>query len=191
MSITLYGSLPSPYVRRIRLLLESMEYEFKAVNVYDDATRAEFSDISPLRKLPFLTDGDKEIFDSHVISEYVRKLKGLPETTLDEHNLISALDAVTDSLIILLMAQRSGLDATPETLLFKLQLERVPVTLHWLNQQAQAGAFTEWNLATIALICMVDWVIFRELYDLTPYENLLTARAQFASKEIVKSTFPE
>ena len=43
MSITLYGSLPSPYVRRIRMHLDDTPYQFSAVNIYDDADRAKFS----------------------------------------------------------------------------------------------------------------------------------------------------
>ena len=67
MSMTLYGSLTSPYVRRVRILLENIDYEFKNTNVYDDTQRAEFSAISPLRKLPVLVDGDTPIFDSAAI----------------------------------------------------------------------------------------------------------------------------
>ena len=47
MSMTLYGSLTSPYVRRIRMLLAGIDYEFNNTNVYDDAQREEFSAISP------------------------------------------------------------------------------------------------------------------------------------------------
>ena len=191
MSMTLYGSLPSPYVRRVRMLLEGVDYQFNNINVYDDAQRAEFSAISPLRKLPVLTDGDTSIFDSHVIAEHIRKKRQWPETTIEQHNLISAIDAVTDSLIVIFMSKRSGIEVSKDKLLFKLQLERLPVILNWLNQQAKTGIFSAWNLATIALISMVDWVRFRELYDLSDYSDLVDAANQHNHKAIVQSTLPE
>ena len=191
MSITLYGSLTSPYVRRIRMLLEGIDYEFNDTNVYDDAQRAAFSAISPLRKLPVLTDGDTPIFDSHVIAEHIRKKRDWTETSIDQHNVISAIDAVTDSLIIVFMARRSGIDVSEEKLLFKLQFERLPILLNWLNEQAKTGMFNDWNLVSIALIAMINWVSFRELYDLSDYPDLVSAANQYNDKEIVKSTLPE
>ena len=191
MSITLYGSLTSPYVRRIRMLLEGIDYEFNDTNVYDDAQRVAFSAISPLRKLPVLTDGDTPIFDSHVIAEHIRKKRDWTETSIDQHNVISAIDAVTDSLIIVFMARRSGIDVSEEKLLFKLQFERLPILLNWLNEQAKTGMFNDWNLVSIALIAMINWVSFRELYDLSDYPDLVSAANQYNDKEIVKSTLPE
>ena len=191
MSMTLYGSLPSPYVRRIRMLLEGIDYQFKNINVYDNKQREEFSAISPLRKLPVLTDGDISIFDSHVIAEYIRKKRQWPETTIEQHNLISAIDAVTDSLIVVFMSKRSGIEVSKDKLLFKLQFERLPVILNWLNEQSKSGIFGAWNLATIALISMIDWVNFRELYDLSDYPALVRAANQHNDKATLKSTLPE
>ena len=57
MTMKLYGSLPSPYVRRVRMALDGFDYEFVPVNIYDDASRAEFSRVSPIRKLPVLVNG--------------------------------------------------------------------------------------------------------------------------------------
>ena len=191
MSMTLYGSLPSPYVRRIRMLLEGVDYQFNNINVYDNKQREEFSAISPLRKLPVLADGNTSIFDSHVIAEYIRKKRQWPETTIEQHNLISAIDAVTDSLIVVFMSKRSGIEVSKDKLLFKLQFERLPVTLNWLNEQSKGGIFGAWNLATIALISMIDWVNFRELYDLSDYPALVRAANQHNDKAILKSTLPE
>lgn len=191
MSITLYGSLPSPYVRRVRLFLEGVDYQFKPLNVYDDAERAEYAAITPIRKLPLLVDGDTPVFDSHVICEHVRKLRGLPEFSIAEHNLVSVVDAATDSMIILFMGKRSELPVDSSKLLFKLQLERLPDTLAWLNQQAEQGAFDDWSFATIALISLLDWAEFRSLYEFSDYPALLAARDKHAQREIVKATMPE
>jgi len=191
MSITLYGSLPSPYVRRIRMHLSDTPYQFAAINIYDDADRAKFSAISPIKKLPVLVDGDTPIFDSHVISQHINKLRELAEPSLQQHNVISAIDAVTDSLIILFMSKKSNLNVSTDILFFKLQLERIPASLQWLNQQAEQGAFKDWDLSSIALTSLIDWAEFRELYEFNDYPALLAARDSHATRDIVRSTAPE
>ena len=138
-----------------------------------------------------MTDGDTLIFDSHVIAEHIRKKRQWPETTIEQHNLISAVDAVTDSLIIMFMSRRSGIEVSEDKLVFKLQYERLPIILSWLNGQAKNSMFCDWHLATIALISMVDWVSFRELYDLSDYPDLVSSANQHNDKVIVKSTLPE
>lgn len=191
MSITLYGSLPSPYVRRIRMHLDDTPYQFSAVNIYDDAERAKFSEITPVKKLPVLVDGDSPIFDSHIISQHINQLRNLNELNLIQHNLISAIDAVTDSLIILFMGKKSNLNVNTDTLLFKLQLERIPASLQWLNQQAKQGVFNNWDLCSIALVSLIDWAEFRELYEFSDYPALLAARDTHATRDIVRSTAPK
>ena len=191
MSITLYGSLPSPYVRRIRLFLDTMTHEFHSIDIYNDTIRSEFTKISPIKKLPVLIDEGKSIFDSHVIYQHIRRKRGLAEASIEECNLVSAIDAVTDSLIILLLGKRSELPIDSEKLIFKLQLERIPDSLSWLNQQAEQGAFNEWHFGTMALISLIDWAQFRELYDFAAYPKLLAVIDQHKEREIVRTTAPE
>ncbi len=191
MTMKLYGSLPSPYVRRVRMALEGMDYEFVPVNVYDDATRARFSAVSPIRKLPVLMDGDTAVYDSHVIIDYLLDKQGKTAPSVEEQNLVSAIDGVMDSLIILFLGKRSGLEVADDVLLFKLQLERIPVVLQWLNEQARQGKFDQWGIASNALICMLDWAEFRGLYAFEDYDALLKARERFFDKPVVKSTYPE
>lgn len=190
MTFKLYGSYTSPYVRRTRMLLENTDYEFVETIIYDDDTRRSFSDINPIRKLPTLADEDIIIFDSHVIYEHLCKKLGLAETTIDDYNLINAMDAVTDSLIIIMQSKLSDIEIDTNKLIYKLQLERIPECLNWLNQQAEAGKFDSWHYPTICLICLLDWIDFRELYDVSGYTALLVARKQYAEKKIVQSTMP-
>lgn len=199
MSMILYGSQASPYVRRIRMLLENSSYHFEQVDVYTDDKRAEFAKISPIKKLPVLVDNGKTIFDSHVICQYLLQQPGRhgisselsPVIPIEQHNIISAIDAAIDSLIILLQTKRSGLEIDPERLICRLQLERVPDCLHWLNQQADNGAFDEWHFPTIALISALGWITFRDLYDTGAYTALIAAAEKFSERDIVKITAPQ
>ncbi len=191
MSMTLYGSLPSPFVRRIRMFLDDIEYQFQAVELYDDDKRAEFAAITPIRKLPVLVDNGESIFDSHVIYHYLRQKQGMPEPSIAQHNLISVIDSVNDALIILFMAKNSGLSVGPDSLIFKLQMERIPDSLKWLDQRAEQGAFDAWSYPVIALICLLDWAEFRKLYEFGAYPALLAARNLYSQRKIVLETAPE
>lgn len=191
MAITLYGSLPSPYVRRIRILLDGVDYKFEQINVYEDSARAEYAKLTPIKKLPLLTDGEQSIFDSHIIAQYVFAKKQQAQPSVDVLNLVSAVDAVTDSLIILFMAKRSDIETSEDKLIFKLQLTRIPDCLTWLNEQAKQGKFESLNYATIALISLIDWAEFRQLYDFSDYPDLIKVRDTFADTEVVKQTYPQ
>tara|TARA_R110002050_G_scaffold130102_1_gene251627 strand:+ start:247 stop:822 length:576 start_codon:yes stop_codon:yes gene_type:complete len=190
MTMTLYGSLASPFVRRIRMQLEGTEYQLQPVNILTDEDRASFATITPIRKMPVLEDNGSRIFDSHVIHHYLQKRLQQPELTLAQANQVSVIDAVTDSMVILLMSKRSELPVAEDRLIFKLQRERIEDSLGWLDQQAATGQFDAWNYAAICIVCLVDWILFRELHALTDYPNLVAAARQFDQRDICASTRP-
>jgi len=68
----LIGSLPSPFVRKVRIVLaeKKIEYEFEIDNPWKaDATTAKFN---PLGKVPvLLLDDGKALFDSRVIAAFL------------------------------------------------------------------------------------------------------------------------
>ncbi|MER2493456.1 glutathione S-transferase family protein [Catenovulum sediminis] len=191
MSMVLYGSLPSPYVRRIRMLLEGQDYQFQLVNLYDDDARTEYSKIAPLKKMPMLEDKGQKIFDSHVIAQYVQEKFNLDKPSINDLNLVSAVDAVTDSLIILFYGKRSELEITTDKLIFQLQIERIPQVLDWLNEQAKQGAFDKWGYASICLLSLLDWITFRNLHDISQYSALLKVQQTHGEREIAKGTYPQ
>lgn len=190
MSIELYGSITSPYVRRIRMLLDGQDHEFRLVNIYDENQRTEFSKISPIRKLPVLKVDDTLIYESGVIADYLLARAKQPALTIEQNNLISAVNAATDSFVIILQSKNSGLTVDEQKMFYGLQASRIKVCLDWLEEQAKAGEFNEWNYATMALISLFDWATFRELQDFSSYPCLGKACSAQADREIVQSTMP-
>ena len=189
MSLKLYGSLTSPYVRRIRMAMYDLEHEFEIVNIYDDQTRKEFTRITPIRKLPVLVANNEAIFDSHVIYQYLSEHHDLPALNLHQHNLLSVTDAVLDSLIILFMGKRSDLPVDDSKLLFKLQMERLPHNLEWLNQHTDD--FKQWHMPSMSLVSLLDWAEFRDLHSFEDYPALLQARAEHQQRPSVVNTLPQ
>ena len=190
MSLILYGSTTSPYVRRIRIFMEDIDYEFKSINVYDDASRPEFNLTSPIKKLPVLKDDSITIFDSHNIHSYLCEKFNKQPLNIEDRNIISVIDAVLDSLIILFQSKLSDMEISESKLIHKLQLERIPDCLQWLNSKSENSKFDNWNFITHALISLIDWIEFRELYDLEPFQYLLAVRSKYQDRKILAATKP-
>lgn len=166
----LIGSGTSPYVRRIRLLLADagQGYEFSDLNIYG-ADREALKQNNPALKIPVLIDEGRTIYDSRVIFRYLQDKLGLPALSWEQENLLTLVDAVNDSWVTLLLAQRSGLDVTADKTFFNLQHERVATTLSVLNDQVGSGAFSAWRYPAICLYCLLDWGRFRDLIDMEQY----------------------
>ncbi|RVU40863.1 glutathione S-transferase family protein [Rheinheimera riviphila] len=168
----LYGSLSSPFVRRLRLLLVAQPYEFISLNIFETAGRETLVQLNPTRKVPMLQDGELVIFDSGVIFRYLCQKLQLPVLSWADENRLTMINAVNDSLVELLLCQRSGFDTQSDKLFFNLQHERVTGTLQVLEQEAVVGQFADWDYLAISLYCLLDWVEFRQLADLMPYPAL-------------------
>ncbi len=189
----LYGSLPSPYVRRVRLFMaeHDVEHTIELVSLYDDEARQAFAKISPVRKLPLLIDGDQMVMDSHVIHRYLCYKYNLPTLTVAQSNDLSVIDGALDSLIILFYCKQSGFEDDGERLIYKLQKERLLDTLTHLNKQVEAGCFDDWNYATMSLLSLVKWVQFRNLYNLDGFDALIRWTESQTQHKGVEETRPE
>jgi len=176
----LIGSTPSPYVRRLRLFLGDLDYDFINLDIYSPEGRQELEKFTPAMKVPVLVDDEQYIYDSRVIHRYLSKKQGKSDLSWEQENLMSLIDAANDSYIALLIAGRSGVDIKPDILLVKLQQDRLCRVMPLLEQAAASGQFERWDYPSICLFCLLDWVDFRELESLSTYPHL----AQFlASKK--------
>lgn len=176
----LFGSQSSPFVRRLRLLLAGQSYEFIGMNIFESADREKLIKLNPARKVPMLQDGEQVIFDSGVIYRYLSAKFGFTPLSWDDENTLTLINAVNDSLVEILLCQRSGFDTNDNKLFFNLQRERSEAVLKVLEQKMQAGEFAQWNYLAMSLFALLDWAKFRNLADLTPYSalNAFVAQAQ-------------
>ncbi|ROR97985.1 glutathione S-transferase [Sinobacterium caligoides] len=69
--ITLHGVMLSPFVRKTMLCLAVKELDYQHITAIPGQFDEDFQQISPLRKIPALVDGDFAIADSSVIAEYL------------------------------------------------------------------------------------------------------------------------
>ena len=99
----LIGSTTSPYVRRIRLLLDDSDYEFVNLDIYCQG-RDELRRNNPALKIPMLIDDNQEVYDSRVIARYLSEKQGMVPLTWDQENQLTLIDAANDSAVILLLS---------------------------------------------------------------------------------------
>jgi glutathione S-transferase len=186
----LYGSQTSPYVRRIRLLLATTAHEFINLNIFAAEGRQTLAAINPALRIPMLDDAGQVIFDSGVIYRYLAPKLGIAALSWYQENQLTVINAVSDSLVMLLQCSRSGFDTNDDKLFFNLQRERVATSLYVLEQQADNGEFAQWDYVAMALYSLVDWTLFRELMEFDDYPALLAFLAQNKSQPMIKDSDP-
>ncbi len=186
----LYGSTSSPFVRRLRVFLADKPYEFVTLNIFEATDREILTRLNPTHKIPMLQDGEQVVFDSGVIYRYLAEKFSIAPLTWLQENTLTTINAANDSFVELLLCKRSGFYVEEDKLFFKLQRDRVAATLKVLNQKVLAGEFKEWNYLSISLFCLVDWVMFRELFDLSKLTALVEFRAEHLAKPAVAETDP-
>ncbi len=187
----LVGSSMSPYVRRLRLFLEGKAFEFINLNIYSPEGREALARYTPAMKIPVLVDGEQTIYDSRAIHRYLVSTH-FPETPMSWHqeNLLSLIDAANDSYVILLLSKRSGIDTDADMLIANLQKERIERTLQLLEKSVASGELADWNYPAMCLFCLLDWISFRELEDLSRYAALNTFHQQHLTSPGVNDSDP-
>jgi len=143
--------------------------------------------LNPTHKIPMLQDEQQVVFDSGIIYRYLAEKFKVTPLTWQQENTLTTINAANDSLVELLLCKRSGFNVDEDKLFFKLQRDRVAATLHVLSDKVISGEFLHWNYLSISLYCLVDWILFRELVDLTKYPALVDFRSENLHQAAVPS----
>lgn len=151
----LFGSLASPYVRRIRILLHNKDYQFIQVNIFDAEDRKKIEQYSPIYKIPILIDGDEVILDSLLITEYLGY-----SFDLQQKHLLNLINEANDAAIILFQMRKFGIDPVDKSALSQNQKTRVLKTLEYFDAKAD---LSEWDIPAQWLYCMLDWFKLRDV----------------------------
>jgi glutathione S-transferase len=76
--LLIVGSYLSPYVRKVLVCLELKGIAYEVDPIVPFYGDGRFSELSPLRRIPVLVDGDLAITDSSVICQYLEDLQPSP-----------------------------------------------------------------------------------------------------------------
>lgn len=173
----LYGSITSPYVRRLRILLAQTQYEFEAVNIFGESREA-LKEINPTLKIPMFEDVSNPnlpiLLDSNLAYEYISELLDIPALDWSQKNDLALINSCNDSLVNMMILTRSGVDTRDDKLYFNIQRERCASTFHYFNKKIRDGKLQDWNYITISLLVLIEWAGFRNLFDFSSHESILT-----------------
>ena len=177
----LIGSLASPFVRKVRVVLaeKKLDCEFVLDNPW--ATDAQVGKSNPLGQVPCLImDGGEAVFDSRVIVEYLDTLSPVGK-------LLPA--AGRDRIQVKTWAGRT--DGQRCQAWVERKLAQVQNALQAMSEALGEQQFcfgVSLSLADIAVVCALDWLDFRfpELHrwheqypNLAQLQNRCAARASF------------
>ncbi|MCA6218132.1 glutathione S-transferase N-terminal domain-containing protein [Ideonella sp. B7] len=202
----LIGSLTSPYVRKVRVVLaeKKLDYQFALEDVWG---RDDILATNPLGKVPCLVmEGGEAVFDSRVIVEYVDMLspvgKLIPATGREraEVRTWEALaDGVLDASVAARLEQTWSGRAEGER--SQAWIDRQMVKIHAALQAMSRGlgekafcanAGTHFSLADIAVAVALGYLDFRfpELDWRAPYPNLQRLYDKLATRPSFVDTAP-
>ncbi len=197
MEFHLVGSTTSPFVRRLRILMDfhQIPYQFEAINYMEAGGDKRLRSLGPVNKLPVLLVGDQKIFDSRIIFQFIRKTCHIENHfDINADNDLTILDAGLDSLVNLFSWKRGGVDFEkmhPEHFYYKRQVGRVLEVTQYFEERVQNLA--EWNYVTMSLYAAYDWAQIRKMIELVPErnKNLLEFLSRHSVRpEVVKTQIP-
>lgn len=181
----LIGSLTSPYVRKVRIVMaeKKLEYELIIEDVWSDKTKIQAC--NPLGKVPCLVMDDNGcLFDSRVIVEYLDTLSPvgrlIPQTGRDR-TATRCWEATADGVLDAAVAINIEKTRRPAELRsddwIKRQTDKITTTLEFMNTELDSLVFcmgVNFSLADIAVGCALGYLDlrFEELNWRKKYINL-------------------
>jgi glutathione S-transferase len=204
MSLVLHGASASPFVRKARVFLleKGLPYELVPVVPFPPANSSpEFRRISPLGKIPALTDGDFGISDSSVICAYLERTHPTPPLYPSDPQAYARalwLEEFADSRLVEAVGPvffqrviRPGFfkQAPDDELIGKALTESLPPAFDYLEEQLDG---VEWlaggrfSIADIAVASMLQQLRHgRETVDAARWPRL----AAYAERALSRPSF--
>ncbi|MDX3906748.1 MAG: glutathione S-transferase N-terminal domain-containing protein [Pigmentiphaga sp.] len=168
----LIGSLASPFVRKVRIVLaeKKLDYQFELEDVWAEDTRIQ--DSNPLGKVPCLIMEDGgAVFDSRVIAEYLDTItpvcRLLPSSGRDRAE-VKCWEALADGLMEAAVLIRAEHTQRPEELRsarwIARQQGKIDAALEAMDTGLAEKPFCAGNtytLADVATGCALSYLDFR------------------------------
>ncbi|MRX10386.1 glutathione S-transferase [Pseudoduganella sp. FT25W] len=200
----LIGSLASPYVRKVRVVLaeKKLDYQFELENVWAEDTT--ISQWNPLGKVPSLVMEDGSVMiDSRVMVEYLDTLtpvcKLLPPNGRDRAD-VKCWEALADGMVDAAVSVRLERTMRPpeqqsEEWMAR-QMRKVHLSMKSLSEKLGEQAYCagiHYSLADVAVGCALGWLAFRfpEITWRDDYANLAKLYDKLSERPSFKDTAPQ
>lgn len=206
MSLTLYGAILSPFVRKIRIQLaeQAIAYELVAQPPFNQPDW--YYDISPLGRIPAIKDGDLALADSAVIAQYLQDTRNGPSLygeTPAEAAKVRWLEKYADyelapQATFTLFRNRILLPATQqkcdEPAVQAALTDTLPPLLDYLEAQLADRLYfvgNQLSMADIAVCCqLINMAHAGELIDELQWPGLSSLLSRVTSRSSVSELLP-
>jgi glutathione S-transferase len=201
----LIGSITSPYVRKVRIVMleKKLDYQFVLEDVW--AADTSMPDANPLGKVPCLVmEGGEAVFDSRVIVEYLDTLspvgKLIPSAGRERAE-VKTWEALADGLLdAALLARMEAVwtgreDGQRSQAWIDRQLDKIQHALGAMSTGLGDKAFCSGihlSLSDIAVGCALAYLDFRfpQIDWRTPYANLHKLHDKLAQRPSFADSLP-
>ncbi|MBC3832922.1 glutathione S-transferase N-terminal domain-containing protein [Undibacterium amnicola] len=200
----LIGSLASPYVRKVRVVMaeKKLDYALILENVWASDTTIQQS--NPLGKVPcLLMEDGGAMFDSRVIVEYLDTLtpvgKLIPphgRERAEVKNWEALADGILDAAVLVRAERTMRAPEIQSEAWVNRQLDKVNAGLKSMAQGLGESPFCVGNhltLADISVACCLGWLTFRfpGIAWRDEYPNLAKLFDKLSERPSFKDTIPE
>ena len=188
MNYTIIGSQTSPFVRRIRMLMENIPFELKELNIYETDDGLVLNKINPINQIPVLVMGEEKIWDSRQIFNYLNRTHNFQTMSLEDENMLTAIDGAMNAGVALMQMKRSGMNIDEPFMFVNRQKDRIDSILDYLKPYMANQGLKDWNFQTMSIYSFIDWAIFRNIIKIDNRPECQKFMAQHADRNIVKLT---
>ena len=200
----LIGSLASPYVRKVRVVLaeKKLDYQFELENVWAPDTTIQ--KLNPLGKVPCLIMEDGYAMqDSRVIVEYLDAVspvcKLLPPNGRERADIKcweALADGVLDAAVLMRLERNLRPKEQQSEEWIARQLKKVELGLASMAERLGDDAWcagNHYSLADVAVGCCVGWLGFRfpEIDWRGQHPNLARLYDKLSERASFKDTVPQ
>ncbi len=200
----LFGTLTSPFVRRVRIVCLERGLPFSLVDTTTAEGGERLKKLSPIAKVPIAQFADgRVVFDSRVITAELchdgwaplRAPAGDIRGRVDEENVVNLVDEALLSLIRVFYLKKDGGDLTvpwvnKETTRARnilLHLNEQTMGHHLTVQGAKEGGLGRTELAAATALA---WMRYRGMFDLAETPKLGVLLAHWAERPSFAQTAP-
>ncbi len=206
--LTLYFSYISPYSRKVRVVLAEKGLEFKPELTHFANAPTKYPAVNPCRRVPVLVDGDRALFESNVILDYLlqtfpdavgsdappplSKRLVRPEHHWDDWQTLVGIETMLDSGLNLLQMRNNKITPAQSEYLTR-ELNRTGIILDWLEQRATPEGFIpgEFSILDLNFVISVQWAEFRDIFEWRGRPTLEKIVARYQERESMRTTVPE
>lgn len=197
-TILLFGTVTSPYVRRVRIVAKELGLEYTLLETASEEGQARLRERTPIWKAPAAEIDGQVVFDSHTITELLlvrANSSVLPPLAADDvaaRNAINVADGALDGLINAFNLARDGVTADKASYV-KKQHERAESSLRWLEREVPeswASEKRQLGLAEVVLGSSLAWMRFRDVYPVSRHPRLLRVLETLERRPSFVSTQP-